>query len=152
MLSYGADECESQQRCVEVVYCGLSPDIAERTVCVILETYCDDSQTDELYIVAGYVAPMGDWKSFTPEWHDILKQPPRLGYYRTSDALALEGQFERFEETPRNQRIAALARVIPSKRNCFGVASWISKVSLSTVASRYFIRYGAIPTIFAPCI
>ena len=126
MLSTSVDE--SQRLCVERVYCGLSPDIAEGTICVILEMYCDDSATDELYIVAGCVAPLDDWKSFTPEWHHNLKNPsPKLGFYRTSDALALESQFKRFDANTRDQRIAALARLIPNGHNCFGVASWVSK-------------------------
>jgi uncharacterized protein DUF3800 len=139
MLSCWADESESQKRCVEIVYCGLSPDIAERTVCVILETYCDDSQTDELYIIAGYIAPLFDWQLCIPKWYHNLKDPPpRLGFYRTSDAIALQGQFERFDEPSRNQRIAALASVIPNGQNCFGVASWVSKQDFITYCSAAF--------------
>ena len=118
----------SESLCIDRLYAGLSPDIEGATACVILQTFIDDSETDELYIVAGYVASLDDWKSFSPEWFEVLKRPPRLGHYRTSDAIALKGQFERFDETPRDQRIAALARVIPNQPpNCFGVACWVSK-------------------------
>jgi hypothetical protein len=131
------DGCEPL--CMERFYAGLSPDIEEATACVILETYCDDSETDELYIVAGYVAPLGDWKSFSPEWHRILKQPPRLGYYRTADALGRSRQFEHFDETTRDRRIADLARVIPNNPPyCFGVASWVSKSEFETYCHPVF--------------
>jgi hypothetical protein len=81
MPSRWDSECESQSRCVEIVYCGLSPDIAQRTVCVILQTYSDDSETDELYIIGGYVAPLYDWELFTPQWyHNLKTPPPRLGF------------------------------------------------------------------------
>jgi len=139
MLSVWTDE--SQRCCMEREYCGLSPEIAGGTVCVILETYCDDSATDELYIVAGYVAPLDNWKSFTPEWHHHLKNPsPKLGFYRTHDAIALNshGQFEHFDEKQRDERIAALARVIPNAHHCFGVACWVSKQDFVTYCSAAF--------------
>jgi hypothetical protein len=119
--------CETQYRCMERVYCGLSPEIAGGTLCMILESYADDSETDDRYIVAGYIASLGDWKDvFVPDWYSALKNPPRLGHYRTSDALALKGQFERFNEVSRDERLRALARAIPNK-GCLGVMSSVSK-------------------------
>jgi len=123
---------ELQARCVEQFYCGLSPDIAQGTACVMLQVFNDDSQTDEYYIVAGYVAPRDQWEAITPEWHHVLKHPPRLGYYRTSDAIALKGQFERFDEPSRNERIAELARTLVDHRHFFGVACWVSKKEFAT--------------------
>jgi len=129
----------SEVFCMDRFYAGLSPDIEDATACVILQTFIDDSETDELYIVAGYVAPLGDWKSFAPEWHRILKEPPRLGYYRTADALGLSREFEHFDEISRDQRITALARVIPSQPpNCFGIASWVSKSDFETYCHPVF--------------
>jgi hypothetical protein len=89
-VDYRDEERELQRLCVERLYCGLSPDIAAGTICVILETYCDDSQTDELYIIGGFVAPIKDWQNSSPEWTYNLKNPrPKLGFYRTSDAICL---------------------------------------------------------------
>jgi hypothetical protein len=121
------------------LYAGLSPDIAERTFCVILQTFCDDSTTSELYIVAGYVAPLEVWESVVPQWHHVLKDGrPRLGWYRTSDAIALEGEFKQFDQTSRNERIAALAGVIPKDTRCVGLASWISKADFATYCHPVF--------------
>jgi hypothetical protein len=125
MPSVWIDECDAQRRCVDRKYCGLSPEIAEATFCVIFQAFSDGTETDERYIVAGYVASLEDWNKFSPKWHDILKERPRLGYYRTSDALALESQFKHFDEKARNERITALASVIPN--TCSGVMASVSK-------------------------
>jgi hypothetical protein len=123
---------------VERLYCGLSPEIAQRAYCVILETFIDESENKEFYIVGGYVAPMERWKAFDAAWYDALKIPPRLGFYRTSDAIALKGQFERFDAPSRDQRIATLARIIPNDLNCWGVSCWVSKEDFKTFCEPVF--------------
>jgi hypothetical protein len=111
MLSRYDDE-EIERECIGRLYCGLSPDIAERMLCVVLEAFCDETENDQRYIVAGLIAPKQEWESIAPAWLDTLKLSPRLGFYRTSDSIALKGQFEHFNESQRDQRIAALARLL----------------------------------------
>jgi hypothetical protein len=106
---------------------------------MLLHAYLDGSENDEFFIVAGYVAPFADWQLFSKKWHDILKERPRLGYFRTSDALALKGQFERFNRVNRDQRIAGLASVIPDDDNCLAVASYVAKREFKTFFTPNFL-------------
>jgi hypothetical protein len=92
-----------------------------------LHAYCDATENDEFYIVAGCIGPEAAWMTFSKRWYAILKERPRLGYYRTSDALALKGQFQRFSAVSRDQRVARLAGVIPDDESCLAVASYVSK-------------------------
>ncbi len=96
----------------------------------------DDTESvdGDRYVVAGYVTSMDNWNEYTPRWYAALKERPRLGYYRTSDALALKGQFERFDEVSRNERLRALAKSIPNK-GCLGVMSSISKTDFKEFRS-----------------
>ena len=106
---------------------------------MILQAFCDDSTTNEIYIIAGYLAPLQVWESIVSLWHRVLKdERPRLGCYRTSDAIALKGEFEHFDESSRNERIAALAKVIPRDTRCIGLASWVSKADFATYCHSAF--------------
>lgn len=129
MTSYA---CDTESRCMERVYCGLSPEIAQGTLCMILESFLDETTTGDgsRYTVAGYIASLDDWKEFTPAWYAALKQQPRLGYYRTTEALILKGQFKHFHEQTRNERLKALAKTIPNK-GCLGINSSISKADFA---------------------
>lgn len=93
---------------------------------MVLQVFADDSEKDDFYTVAGYLSSIGAWEKFTPEWYAVLKERPRLGFYRTSDALSLDGQFSEFSSEQRDSRVAKLAAVIP-KNNNFGVAAHLSK-------------------------
>src|SRR5689334_12224679 len=69
--------------------------------------------------MAGLIAPVPVWEVFSPEWDACLKQPPKaMLYYRTTDARALKGPFLKWTPEDRDARIAALARIIPTK-NCY---------------------------------
>ncbi len=131
-------EGECQSHCMERDYCGLSPQIADGMLCVILRAFVDDSSTEESYIVAGYVAPLDDWTAFSKQWYSVLKQPPKLGYYRTSDALALKKEFRLFTPDSRDKRIASLAKVILDNSHIYGVRSWVSKSEFEELWSPTF--------------
>jgi hypothetical protein len=135
------DSCGLGRYGVERLYCGLSPELAEGAVVVILDAFADDSQNDDHYIVAGFVAPMARWGRFDSEWFSVLETSPRLGFYRASDAdnLGVPGtQFEHFAQAQRDQRIAALARVIPTGTCCFGFRCTISKADFHELYSPTF--------------
>jgi hypothetical protein len=77
------------------------------------QLFAEDSQSDDFYTVAGYVAPAEEWNSFGPSWLRILQEKPRLEFYRTYDALWLQNTFRAFNEEQRDSRIRLLANVIP---------------------------------------
>src|ERR1700688_3981723 len=93
---------------------------------MILQVFADDSEKGDFYTVAGYLASSHAWEKFSPKWHAVLKERPRLGFYRTCDALSLDGQFKHFSAPQRDERVAKLARAIPTD-NIFGVAAHLSK-------------------------
>ncbi|HEY6467550.1 MAG TPA: DUF3800 domain-containing protein [Candidatus Acidoferrales bacterium] len=88
--------------------------------------FADDSESGDFYTVAGYVAPVSTWYPFSARWYAALKQPPRLGFYRTSDSLALKRQFLGWSRDTRDARVAKLASIIPEAQ-CHGVAAHLSK-------------------------
>jgi hypothetical protein len=100
--------------------------VLENGLVMILQLFADDSQSGDFYTVAGYVGPIAEWKEFSPKWHAVLKQRPRLGFYKTSDAVNLKGQFSGWDASVRDRRVAALAAVIPRRNTC-GVAAHLSK-------------------------
>ena len=114
------------QYCVRRLYCGLSPELRDGGMCMVLQTFADDTERGDFYAVAGYVAPIDEWDSFSPGWHAALKERPRLGFYRTSDAVNLSGQFDGWSVNARDARIAKLALTIPTRNTC-GVAAFLSK-------------------------
>ena len=115
-----------ERYCIDRLYCGLSPELLDNGFCMIFQTFADDTEKGDFYAVAGYVAPIDEWKEFSLNWHSALKERPRLGFYRTSDAISLEGQFKGWSEPTRNTRVAKLASTIPI-RSAYGVAAFLSK-------------------------
>lgn len=117
---------DDAQYCVLRMHCGPSSEVLQNGARMTLQMFADDSEGGDFYTVAGYVAPVAEWDEFCPKWYGILKERPRLGFYRTSDALSLRGQFEGWSDATRDTRIARLAGVIPTHSNC-GVAAHLYK-------------------------
>jgi len=93
---------------------------------MILHAYLDDSYDNDWYVVGGFLAPKSVWEIFGARWYSALKEKPRLGFYRTSDALALAGQFQHFDREQRDDRIVRLSEVLPLK-NFFGISAHLSR-------------------------
>ena len=85
------DVHETESRCVERVCCGLSPEIARGTICMMLQSFLDDTVSGDgsRYIIVGYVTSLDNWNEFSPARYAALKEPPKHGYYRTTEALSL---------------------------------------------------------------
>jgi Protein of unknown function (DUF3800) len=88
--------------------------------------FADESENKDFYTVAGYVAPISVWANFSVQWFAILKESPRLGFYRTSDSLILKKQFRDWSREARDARVMRLARTIPEKY-VYGVAAHVLK-------------------------
>lgn len=103
-----------------------------------LEVFADDSEKDNFYTVAGYLKRIDEWAEFSKAWHAALKEKPRLGFYRTSDALALDGQFKGWSAEQRDARIEKLAALIPTA-NTFGVAAHLSRLDFKEFFTPNFL-------------
>jgi hypothetical protein len=78
----------------------------------------DDSGSEpqsRIFVLAGFVGTPDDWAKFAPEWQAVLDLPPKLDYFKMTEAANLGGQFSRprgWDESKRDDRVAALCSVI----------------------------------------
>lgn len=88
--------------------------------------YFDDSgshASSQYYVLAGFVAPVSDWKLVADEWaHTISKEG--LSYFKMSHAMAMDGQFKSGWTVPlRDQLILKLVDIIekidPPRVECY---------------------------------
>jgi hypothetical protein len=85
---------------------------------VTLRAYIDDSGSDgkgPIFVLGGFVAPVGRWLAFSDEWKAALTQPPALEYFKMKEAARLRDQFDpRKGWTPdlRDRRINDLSDII----------------------------------------
>jgi len=83
----------------------------------ILKAFVDDSGSggdSPWFVLAGYIGTIEGWDSFDDQWRSVLDGPPKLGYFKSSEAESLrsDGQWAGISKEQRNQRIDALIQVI----------------------------------------
>jgi len=91
-----------------------------------LQAFVDDSGDENTYVLGGFIAPIKVQEKLYHDWSMICKERPRIGYYRTNDAIGLKACFLNWNQDDRNGKIARLSSVIPTE-NCYGIASYLSK-------------------------
>lgn len=107
----------AQQRILALVS-GLSPREREARQIMILQPFADDSGSDpqsHTFVLGGLVATPEEWVSFTADWETALDGPIKIDYFKMSEAMAFEGQFEKhkgWSETSRNKKIGELVEII----------------------------------------
>jgi hypothetical protein len=80
----------------------------------------DDSGSEPqsyIFVLGGFIAPAAQWAKFSAEWQAALDQPPKLDYFKLTEAMSLsaKGQFSRhkgWDETKRDSRLIDFAYVI----------------------------------------
>ena len=50
----------------------------------MLEAYVDESVKDNIFVIAGYVAPVENWAAFSEEWKALLDAPQPLASFKMS--------------------------------------------------------------------
>jgi hypothetical protein len=103
---------------VWALVCGLSSDRLERRTLVIWRAYVDDSGRgghSPVLVLAGWLAPISTWAEFVPHWDAMLGMAPRLEYFKMNEAARLKGQFESWNETRRNERVALAYKTIEER-------------------------------------
>jgi Protein of unknown function (DUF3800) len=94
---------------------------------MVMQTgYFDDSGShaaSEYYVLAGFVAPVSDWKTISEKWAKALSDEG-LQYFKMREAMALDGEFKSGWTAPLcNQLILKLIAIIeefdPSRIECF---------------------------------
>ena len=123
-----ASEASTQANHVVALVSGLAPEEREGRPLMVLQTgYFDDSGSDtgsRWYVLAGFIAPVSDWKTFSAKWFDALNKEPNLRYFRMAEAMAMDGQFRNgWNEPLRNQRVVELVDIVaelnPVRVECF---------------------------------
>jgi hypothetical protein len=75
----------------------------------------DDSGSDlnaPFYVLAGFVANVGQWKRFSDRWQEKLDAEPSIVYFKMSEAMSLNEQFAGWPAAHRDQKIFELAEII----------------------------------------
>ncbi len=63
-------------------------------------------------MIGGFVLAAANSARFGEEWNEGLQLHPRLAYFKMREAAALEGEFGRFSEEERDERINLLLKVV----------------------------------------
>jgi hypothetical protein len=83
----------------------------------VLKAFIDDSGSggdSPWYVLAGYLGTVEGWDLFDDEWKEVLDKPPRIEYFKSSEAESLrpDGQWAGVSKEQRNAKIDALIQVI----------------------------------------
>ncbi len=81
----------------------------------MVKAFVDDSGSggdSTWYVLAGYVGTVCDWIGFEPAWRVALENPPRIEYFKASEAESLKELFAGFTRDQANAKIDALIEVI----------------------------------------
>lgn len=76
-------------------YVGLRPDLLPSRNIMTLHCYVDDSGSEpqsKYYVLAGYIAKVGEWRNFTEQWNERLLSSG-LAYFKMSEAMNWSGEF-----------------------------------------------------------
>src|SRR5262249_30706221 len=90
----------------------------------MMKAYVDDSFMGRapVSVLAGWIASASTWARFSDEWQEGLAMKPRLDYFQVNGAMSFSGQFARWGEQSRNERMRLLVRIIADHRP-LGIAS-----------------------------
>ena len=67
---------------------------------------------DVVFLMAGWVADVETWESFSDDWDSVLRRPPAISYFKHHEAKAQSEQFEGFTPKQADRKILELALVI----------------------------------------
>jgi hypothetical protein len=78
----------------------------------------DDSGSEpqsRVFVLAGFAGSAASWANFAVDWRAALDEPPKLDYFKMTEAANFGGQFARdkgWDESKRDDRLIALSGVI----------------------------------------
>jgi hypothetical protein len=81
----------------------------------MLQAFIDDSKSEQdppFYVLGGYVAHAETWTRFAEEWRRSLEMRPRIRYFKYSEAVRGEGEFNGMSDEARIHRIKTMRRLI----------------------------------------
>jgi len=78
----------------------------------MLTAHFDDSWNDDVFEVAGFVAPAESWALFSDEWQVALSAPRGVGKLTANEAMKCRGQFFGFSPEQRDEKLRSLSVII----------------------------------------
>jgi hypothetical protein len=97
---------------------GLPSSKRGKRLLMVFQVFIDDSGSEPqspIFVLAGFIASHDNWARFADDWQTGLDKPPKLDYFKMSEAAWLRGQFSRergWTETKRDNRVTAFASMI----------------------------------------
>ncbi len=80
-----------------------------------VQLFVDDSGAKgqgRYFLLAGLIAHSDHWAAFSREWQRCLDTSPAVKTFKMREAAKCHGQFYRFSETDRDEKLRSLAKVI----------------------------------------
>ena len=88
---------------------------AQRRKLVIVTGYIDESESDGVFAMAGFVAPAEEWAAFSDAWDAALAAPPKAKtLFKAREVMRKRpgGAFWGMSDNQRNEKLDALYSVI----------------------------------------
>src|SRR2546422_11124000 len=95
-----------------------------------LIAYMDESYDDDVFVLAGFAAPVDEWEKFSKEWRDALALAPAVPILKTGDAMGLKGSFYRWTLEERDAKLQTLYSVIDAHVS-FGISAMLPIAELT---------------------
>lgn len=118
---------------------GLPEAARRRRALVPIQAYVDDSGNrgnTRHFVLAGLVGHSEDWAAFSEEWAACLAESPSVSVFKMAHAAARSGEFYRWTEQMRDDKLRALARIINRHAK---IATW-SAIDLEAHAETWAKR------------
>jgi hypothetical protein len=103
---------------------------------VTLRIYLDESEGDAAYVAGGWVCYPDRWDHISAAWQSVLDTPPKIPYFKLNDAMGLKGPFADWLPEARDDKISALARVLPHERGFFGHGCYVARADFNTAKAQ----------------
>jgi hypothetical protein len=91
---------------------GLAGDDRRDRTLVFLQAFVDESFDDDIYVMAGWLAPADRWSAFANEWQQFLDMKPSIQILKMNDAMSLSGEFRWWRKEARDEKLLLLSRCI----------------------------------------
>jgi hypothetical protein len=85
---------------------------------VAIQAYVDDSgnNQDAYFIFSALISTAERWSAFSDAWDSCLKTQPSIRYFKMDEAAGKNGQFYRFSDSERDEKLTVLCHVINTLR------------------------------------
>jgi hypothetical protein len=101
-----------------------------------ISIYLDESEGDAAYVASGWACRVERWGSISEAWQAVLDTPPKISHFKINEAMGFKGPFAGWSSDTRDEKIAALARVLPHEPGFFGHGCYVARSDFETIKER----------------